>query len=151
MSALTDLLTGLAQKIHAAGINIEWNQSGLYTPGQTGIYMMTMPPTPDRAVALFAVPQGDDPSMPLGKTMVQVRSRGLPGQPLDVLDLSDSMFAVLHGTTDLPFGSITVIQMNRRISTPLGTDDLKRTEWVDQYYLDCDYPPTINRPVGGSW
>jgi hypothetical protein len=110
-----------------------------------------MPASPDRVITLTAVNQGDDITMPLGQVMVQVRGRGLPNRPTDVDDLLDSIFAVLHGTTNLVFGSVTVVQMNRKVSVPMGMDDSKRWERVDQYYLDLDFPPTANRPAQGSW
>lgn len=153
MSALTDLYNGIATMIAAQTTpTIVWNPTGVYTANQTGIMLKLMPVAPDRVVTLTLVPQGDDPSMPLGQVMLQVRGRGLANRPTDVDDLLDSIFVVLHGTKDLPMGSCTIVQMNRRVMVPMGMDDAsKRWERVDQYYLDVDYPPTINRPEGGSW
>lgn len=151
MSATSDLLAGIAQMIAGAGLGITFNAGGVYTAGQTGVFMKIMPAAPDRVVTLAAVIQGDDVSMPLGQIMVQVRGRGLPNRPVDVDDLLDSIFGVLHGTTNLVFGSVTVIQMNRRVSVPMGMDDSKRWERIDQYYLDVDFPATTNRPEQGSW
>ncbi|MCU1408464.1 MAG: hypothetical protein JWM23_544 [Microbacteriaceae bacterium] len=151
MSVTSDLLNGLAQMIAGADLGVSFTPSGVYTSGQTGVFMKIMPAAPDRVVTLAAVPQGDDISMPLGQVMVQIRGRGLPNRPVDVDDLLDGIFGVLHGATNLVFGSVTVIQMNRRVSVPNGMDDLKRWERIDQYYLDVDFPPTPNRPEQGSW
>jgi hypothetical protein len=151
MSVTSDLLTGLAVKLAAAGLGITWSPSGVYTAGQTGAWMKILPAAPDRAVVLNAVVQGDDISIPLSRVMVQVRGRGLPNKPLDVDDLMDSISDVLHGSTNLTFGTVHVTQMNRLISIPNGMDDMKRWERIDQYYLDVDVPPTANRPAGGSW
>jgi len=82
---------------------------------------------------------------------VQVRTRGNPNDPLDVDDLGDSIFELLHGRTDLTFGPVHIIQMNRRQSVPMGMDASKRWERADQFYLDVDYPATANRPVGGTY
>lgn len=150
MATTRDLLEGVAGTLKAAGL-VEWNADAVYAAGQTGVFMKRMPAAPDRVVVLTAVSRGDDPSMPLGQIMLQVRGRGRPNQPLDVDDLLDSIFAVLHGSTDLPFGDMTVIQCNRRITAPMGMDDAKRWERADQYYIDADYPATDNRPFGGSW
>jgi hypothetical protein len=150
MGATRDLLNGLAGMITAAGIGV-LNTNGVYAANDTGLIMLVMPASPDRVIVLNAVSQGDDITMPLGQVMVQVRVRGLPNNPLDALDLSDSIFAILHGTKDLTFGSVHVIQMNRRVNVPMGQDAAKRSEFVDQYYLDVDAPATANRPVGGSW
>lgn len=151
MSDTTDLLTGIAQLIAAQVPAITFNPSGVYTTGQTGIFFKVMPPSPDRAVVLHAVNQGDSITDPFGQIMVQVLFRGAQGNPLDVDDLGDSVFDILHGTTGLIFGSMTAVQMNRKVSVPMGMDDLKRWSRADQYYSDVAFPPTVNRPAGGSW
>jgi hypothetical protein len=150
MGATRDLLNGLAGMVVAGGLGV-FNPNGIYAASDTGIIMLIMPASPDRVIVLNAVSQGDNITMPLGQVMVQVRVRGLPNNPLDALDLSDSLFGILHGTRDLTFGSVHVIQMNRKVNVPMGQDSAKRTEIVDQYYLDVDAPATAARPVGGSW
>lgn len=151
MSDTSDLLTGIATMIAGAGLGITYSPAGTYLASQTGIFMKIMPATPDRVVTLTAVNQGDNITMPLGQVMVQVRGRGIAGNPVDVDDLLDSIFNILHGTTNLTFGGLTVIQMNRKVSVPMGMDDSKRWERVDQYYLDVSTPPTALRPASGSW
>lgn len=154
MSDTLDVLTGFAAKIAAqATPTIVWDPNPLhvYMAGQTGIILKLVPVAPDRVIVLNLVPQGDHPSMPLGQSMLQVRARGLANDPTDVDALLDSVFTVLHGSTGLVFGALTVIQCNRRVRAPLGMDENKRFEAADQYYLDIDYPPTLNRPDGGSW
>lgn len=145
----TDILEGIAALIVAGVPGTSYNPAAPTVNG--GILLKLMPASPDRVITLAAVVQGDEISMPRGQVMVQVRGRGLPNRPTDVDDLLDSIFPVLHGTTNLVFGSLTVIQMNRRVSVPMGMDDSKRWERADQYYLDVDFPPTINRPDAGSW
>jgi hypothetical protein len=150
MGTATDLSNGIATMISNAGIAV-YNTSSVYADSATGIVFKDMPAKPDRCVVITVVPLTDQISMPLGQVMVQVRTRGNPGAPLDVDDLGDSIFAVLHGTTALTFNSVYVNQMNRHLSVPMGMDSLKRWERADQYYLDLSYPPTSNRPAGGSW
>lgn len=149
MSVTTDLLEGIAGMIVAGVAGTTYNPSAATVNG--GILLKFMPASPDRVITLTAVFQGDDITMPLGQVMVQVRGRGLPNRPTDVDDLLDDIFAVLHGTTNLVFGSVTVIQMNRKVSVPMGMDDSKRFERVDQFYLDLDFPASANRPAQGSW
>lgn len=150
MSTTGDLVDGIAGIIVAAGL-ATFNPNGVYQPTDTGIFEKIMPAAPNRVITLTAVYQGDDITMPLGQVMVQVRGRGVPNKPRDVDDLLDPIFNILHGATYLTLGSVTVIQMNRRVSTPMGMDDSKRWERVDQYYLDVDFPATTNRPAQGSW
>lgn len=145
----TELLEGIAGMIVAGVPGISYNPAAPAV--NNGILLKLMPANPDRLITLTAVNQGDDISMPLGQVMVQVRGRGLPNRPTDVDDLLDDVFPILHGATNLTFGSLTVIQMNRRVSVPMGYDDSKRWERIDQYYLDVDFPPTVNRPDAGSW
>lgn len=151
MGSTTELIDGFAQTIATAGL-ATWNASGTYTAGQTGIFRKIMPAAPDRVITLTIVDQGDDITMPLGSKMLQVRGRGAPNQPWDVDDLLDPVFTLLHGATNLVFGSQTIIQCVRRVSAGMGMDEAsKRWERADQYYLDVDAAPTPLRPAGGSW
>jgi len=150
MSVLRDIVVGVAQLIDGAGL-AKFNPSGMYADSDTGIIFKVVPAKPDRVVILTAVPMSDDISMPLGQVMLQVRTRGLPNNPLDVDDLGDSIFDLLQGRTGDVFGDTTVIQMRRTTSIPNGQDAAERFERVDQLYLDIDYPPTALRPVQGSW
>lgn len=151
MSVTSDLLDGVAAKLAAeATPTLVWLPSSVPSSSQTGIYRKKIP-AGVRGIAVSVVFQGDDISMPLGQVMVQLRARGLPNKPADVDDLLDSAFDVLHGTTNLTMGACTVVQMNRKVSVPLGFDDATGWERADQYYLDVDFPPTINRPDAGSW
>ncbi|MCC2033068.1 minor capsid protein [Microbacterium allomyrinae] len=151
MAATRDLLTGIAELLAASGLGLSWNPAGVYPAGQTGIFMLFTPTAPDRCVVLNLVDRADDPSMPLGEKMLQVRGRGNRNDPLDVADLLDPIFDTLHGRTNLVIGGQTIIQILRRTSAPMGTDDSVRFERADQYYLDVDAAPTAIRPAGGSW
>lgn len=148
MAATRDLLTGLAQMIHDTGIGV-YNPSGAYTAAQTGIIFKNVPTTPDRVIVLTAVPLTDMTMIPVGKVLVQVRTRGVPNDPLDVDDLGDAVFDLMQGLTNLSLGSTHIIQCLRNSSVPMGQDASKRWERVDHMYLDLDYPPTVNRPSGG--
>lgn len=155
MSALVDLLEGIAGMIAAGvpGATYETDPATAFSPDQTAIVMMVMPETPDRVIAVNAVPMTDSPTLPHGVVMVQVACRGRAGSALDVNTLADAVCDVLHGTTNLTFGSVSVEQMNRTSSIPMGQDDHTpaRFERVDKFYLDVAYPPTVNRPSNGSW
>lgn len=147
-TAARDLLTGIAQMIADNGIGA-YRTAGAYQPNETAIVFKAMPTSPDRAIVLTAVPMTDAVFTPMGMTLVQARCRGLPGDPLDVDDLGDALFDLLHGLRDHTFGSVHIIQCLRNSSVPMGQDASKRWERVDHFYIDLDYPPTTNRPVGG--
>jgi len=148
-SIQNDLLDGIAQLIATAGI-ATYSTTGTYTSGQTGIFFKIVNSTPDRIVTLTAYQISDDPSVPLSKLGVQVRCRGLQ-DPRDVDELGDSIFTILHGLTNVMFGSVHVIQCFRQSSITLGQDDLKRWDRADSYYLDVDVPATVLRPTGGTY
>lgn len=153
MTATNDILTGIAQLIAGAGIAV-WNPNGAYQLTDTGILMKIMADgagVPDRVVVLNLVPLTDEISNPLGRSMLQVAGRGLRNQPLDVDALLDPIFDLLHGRKGDVFGSVTVVQMFRTSSVPMGEDALVRQERSDKYYLDVAAAPTTNRPAAGSW
>lgn len=151
MGATKELLTGVAELLATSGLGLSWNPNGVYQPGQAGIFMMFTPPTPDRVVVLNLVDTSDDPSMPLGTRMLQVRGRGAKNDPLDVAELLDPIFTVLHGRTNWVVGGQTIVQCLRRVSAPMGADETGRVERADQFYLDVDAAPSVLRPDGGSW
>lgn len=151
MAATKELLTGIAEYLAGAGLGLSWNPSGTYTTNQVGIFAVFMPDSPDRVVVLTLVDTGDDPSMPLGSKMLQVRGRGARNDPLDVAEILDPIFDVLHGRTNWAIGSQVIVQCLRRVSAPMGLDSNHRNERADQYYLDVDAIPTSLRPAGGAW
>lgn len=151
MAATKDILDGIAQLLAGAGLGLSYDPSAVYGPGETGIFMMHMPDSPDRCVVLNLVDTSDDPSMPLGSKMLQVRGRGARNDPLDVGEILDPIFDTLHARENVTVGGQTIIQILRRVSAPMGSDENRRWERADQYYLDVDAAPTALRPAGGSW
>lgn len=151
MSNTRALTEGIAAFLAGAGIGLSWNPSGTYSGGQTGIFTKMVPQSPARVVTLTVVWGGDDVTMPSSAPMIQIRGRGVENRPLDVDDLLDGVFDVLHGRTNLVIGGLTVVQINRRVQVPLGPDENGRWERIDQYYADVAVPATTNRPNGGSW
>lgn len=151
MAATKDILDGVAQLLAGAGLGLSYDPAAVYGAGETGIFMMHMPDSPDRCVVLNLVDTSDDPSMPLGSKMLQVRGRGARNDPLDVGELLDPIFDTLHTRENVTVGGQTIIQILRRVSAPMGSDANLRWERADQYYLDVDAAPTALRPAGGSW
>lgn len=148
MSSTADLLHGLAQMLADAGV-VTYNADGTpYTSGQTGVLFKDMAPDPDRIVVLSPFnANSDQPLITLGRQPVQVRCRG-NADPLDVDTLADDVFTVLHGATNLTFGSVHVVQILRVNSIPLGVDEQSlRWERSDNYDIDVDLPTSANRPT----
>lgn len=144
-----DLLDGIAQLIADAGIAV-YNTNGEYQDSDTGILFQAVPPKPDCLVTLTAYGVNDNPTLPASRLGVQVRVRA-GSDPRDANALGDSIFQILHGLTNAPFGTISADQILRVLSVTLGQDEAKRWSRADTYYVDLAAPPAINRPNGGSW
>lgn len=142
-----DLLTGIAQELAAAGV-VTWPLAAgaVYAAGQTGLAFSLMPQAPDRVVCLTAYATSDDAANPWSSVRVQVRTRGLPDDPLDLAALRDAVYAVLQSASALTLGSVTVAQSLRVSSVPLGIDVNRRFEHSDNYQFDVQLPATANRP-----
>lgn len=148
MSAMRDLAVGFATTLSGSGVGV-FSPTGAYAPTDTAIVFKDMPPAPDRMIVLTAVPLTDAEVIPLGKVLVQVKMRGAPNNSLDVDDLGDAVFDLMHGATNLVFGSTHAIQVFRNSSVPMGIDSARRWLRTDHYYVDLDYAATTNRPAGG--
>lgn len=145
MSITADLLAGVAAELEVAGI-AQRSDTG-WSDGQTAITYSFMPSAPDRVVTLTVYRSGPEhPEQPLGRMNLQVRTRGLPGEPGDVDDLDDSIYLLLQGLTGRAYGSLFVIQVMQRSSLPMGVDTNDRWERSSNYALDVNYPPTQSRP-----
>ncbi len=139
----TDLLSGLAELLDTAGV-ADWATTGVYSDGQTGIYIAATPPKPDRAVCLTGYPVTEMVQLPDVTYAVQVRTRAGP-DPRDVSDLDALIFDQFHGLAQVTFGAAHVVQMWRQSSAPMGRDSNDRIEWSSNYYLNA-VRPTAHRP-----
>lgn len=135
MSATThtaDLLQGVAELLDAEGV-------GVYSPntplpaGATGIILGRMPDGPDRALCLTPYPVADDDSTD-SVTGIQVRMRA-GVNPLDVLDLSDAVFNVLHDRRSWTARGVRVEISWRNSEAWIGQDSRGREELTSNYYV----------------
>ncbi|MGI5178672.1 minor capsid protein [Dactylosporangium sp. CA-152071] len=139
----TNLITGTAELLAAAGVG-EWRPNGpSYTANEVGILMRDVPPQPDRVITLA-------PSIvasPIGLADfiqgVQIRCRGTT-DPRVCEDLSDQVFDLLDSASRLTLGGVSVVQVYRQSHTPLGKDGNGRWESSSNYYFEA-MRPTVNR------
>ena len=153
MSNTRDVMVGVAQLLAAANVGT-FRPSGVYSTGETGIIFKIMPDgtnVPDRVIVLNAFILTADVSIPFDRYLLQVALRGVRNNPLDVDDLGDAVFDVLHGATYKPFGSAVAAQILFSTSVPMGEDALTRSIRADRYFVDLDAGSTALRPTGGSW
>lgn len=151
MGAATDISVGIASLIAGAGLGVTYSTTTPYTATQTGVVMKSVPATPDRVVVISVIPMTDELAAPSGQVMVQIRTRGIPDNALDVDELADSIKPVLHGLKGLTWGTVQLVQMVRNNAVTLGQDQSKRWERVDDYTLDVEYPATVLVPNGGTY
>lgn len=142
MATTTDLLTGLAEHLAAAGIGT-WSVTGNFTAAQTAITHKIMPATPDRAIVLSPYTVSND--LHGGTTQgLQVRTR-MPGRPTDVDDLDDAIYAELHGREDLILGGVPVVLLWRQSHGTLGRDDNNRWQCTANFYALIGKPTAHTR------
>ena len=148
-----DLIDGIAALLVDVVPGSAWNPSGVYTAGQVGIFDMLQPATPDECITLTWVPQSDDPSMPAGSGLMQIRSRGAANRPRRPVQILDQASVPLLGATHIPIGTsgLEIVEVTSRVRVPMGMDDSKRWDWCDNYTFTVDYTPTALRPVQGAW
>lgn len=138
----TNLLTGLAQHLAAAGVGV-WNPAGVYTAGQAGIVLGAVPPAPDRIITLTGYGVTDDPTLADTVTGVQVRCRWAGADPRLVDDLADQVFDLWQGSGPLTLSTgVRVLLLQRRSSTSLGTDGNGRWSRADNFYVTTHRPST---------
>lgn len=149
MTDSLDLLDGVSAYIVSGVPGVA---SGTYATGQTGIFHMLMPATPDEVIVLTWVPQVDDPSLPQGVGLLQVRCRGAANKPRRPIELLDQIAVLFLGKMTIPLtATMQIVQVRERVRAPLGMDESKRWDWTDNYTLDVAYTPTAARPSGGNW
>lgn len=143
MGRTADLTVGLAEHLESVGVG-HWSPTGVFTPDQTGITTKAVPPNPDRIVALTPYTVTDEV---LGHRVqgMQVRTRGLPGQPLDVDDLDDEVYGELHGREGLVLGGVKTHLIYRASHGALGLDGEHRTENTSNFYFLIDAPTAHTR------
>lgn len=145
MSITSDIVTGFATTLSAGSVCTYRSDGSTYLSTETALTVSLMPQTPDRCIALYPYTISDDPVLAMGRHAMQLRFRGNPGDPLDVMNLRDAAYAVLQGLTRLTWGTVYVDQIARNSSISNGQDDSLRFEYFDSYYFDVDLPVTANR------
>jgi hypothetical protein len=142
MSWTSDLLVGIAERLAAQGVGT-WNPNGVYTSGQTGIYIAVMPPGDasnsawDRAIVLTDYdPNGSNSSGDVAPR-VQVRCRGLRNDPFSAIDLAAAVRDAIDGLEHVTFGSVEVSGINHISGVPMGIDGNHRHERSDNYDIQA--------------
>ena len=139
MTFTAQLLTGLAEHLDTHGV-ARWRPTTAYLASETAIVLGGLTPAPDRQIALTPYLEHDHASIDDSLVAVQMRLRGTPGSLTSCTDLADAVFDLLHGATNLLLGGITVTQVLRKSTAPLGVDENDRHEWSENYHLTLARP-----------
>ncbi|MGK5531535.1 minor capsid protein [Streptomyces sp. URMC 129] len=139
---MADLLDGLARYLHSLGL-VTYD-----TTGTTGdLFIGTMPPEPDAAVALTRYGgERPDPRLPYDEPRVQVRVRGGP-DPRVSEARAYAIYDALHGLSSVTLPDGTYLVTCEALQTPaaMGRDESGRHEHVTNYELTV-LAPTTHRP-----
>lgn len=147
MSVLTDVLTGAAGSLAAAGLGI-YDPARVWTATDTAtaITLTRMPSQPDAVITLSVYLLGaDDPRNPTTTVNIQARTRIAGLDPLPLLDVDWAIYVLWHGESDLTWGSVVVTQLMRKSSVGIGPDSNNRLMRSANFTADCDVPATALR------
>lgn len=140
----TNLLTGIAQRIAAAGLGV-WRDTGAYAATETGIVLDTLPANPDNVITLTDYAVSDDPTLSDSVIGIQVRTRCAGLDPRPVKDLDGAIFDALHGLESVTLtGGVHVVSLYRRSGVSLGQDTSSRWMRSSNFYATV-WRPSANR------
>lgn len=145
MSFTTNLLTGMAEHLAAAGAGV-WRPDGsAYGPDEVAIVIRSIPQAPDRLITLapYAVDGTGLRGLADHQAAVQVRIRGTT-DPRTCDETADAVFDALDSLAGVTWQGIAVVQVWRQSYTSLGTDTTGRWEASHNYYLDVMRPTAHN-------
>ncbi|WP_427870543.1 hypothetical protein [Leucobacter luti] len=119
------VMHGIAEAVAAAGLAV-YRPTGVYLPGERGIYFDHSPPLPDTTpeetfVITPYLPQSGD--VWVEHTRVQLRARHVNRHPLWVRDFLDDVRALFPERTPLMFGGHLFDRATQASSTTWGEED----------------------------
>lgn len=142
MAFSNDIVAGIAQLLEDAGVGT-WKPTGSYLTTDTRpIYVQEAPGTPDRVIVVAHYPVTNVARTRDVIEGVQVRNRGVPGDPRPALDDADAIRAALDGRQHVLLGAVHVSLIEWRSGAPLGQDGNRRWETVQNFYLSTARPST---------
>lgn len=136
---LTEYVEGFAQLL-AAETDLAWQPAGDYPADEAGIFIGTVPASPDKLVALMPTPMDAHPVFTDSAVNLQIRFRA--GADIrDTWAMRDQTRRVLAGRFPLllPTG-VYVSTLVFAYGTSMGQDSSKRWEWADNYRTRATEP-----------
>jgi len=136
MGWTTDLLTGLAEHLDAAGVG-DWRPTGAYLDAETAIVIRAIPQAPDKLITLAPYPIGTPlRGMQDHLSAVQIRVRA-GTDPRDCDDLADEVFDLLDSSGRRTLNGVSIVDMWRQSYTSLGTDTNGRWSRSENFYIEA--------------
>jgi hypothetical protein len=141
VALLTDLKTGAAATLAAAGAGTYRPDGTAYLPGETAIVTGRLRDTPHRQIALatYQIPNGLTGADAV--YAIQARLRGLPNEETDADDLVDAVTNALCWVRSVMWGETAIAQVYLQSGTELGTDAQQRTEHTLNFYVQLTRSP----------
>ncbi|MEU0671364.1 minor capsid protein [Streptomyces sp. NPDC006172] len=127
-----DLLVGVAELLAAEGVGA-YEPTNVLPAGETGIVLGRAPDGPDRVIGLTPYPVADDDTTD-AVTGIQARIRA-GVNPLDVIQLANSVFTALHNRQHYECQGIHVALSWRESQAWIGQDGRGRMELTANYYV----------------
>lgn len=140
----SQLITGLAELLHANGVGV-WRADGsAYLAGEVAITDRAIPSSPDRLIAIATYPVESGPSDLADTTIgVQLRLRGTT-DPRVCSDIGSALYDLLDSCGRQTWGSVSIVDVYRQSAVSLGQDQNDRWEASHNYYVAA-MRPTVNR------
>lgn len=142
-----DFTEGWAQLLAANIAGLAWDPAQSYPAGVTGIFIASMPATPDRCVVLTPYPISADPTLQDSTIGLQIRSRSTGPDVRDVWRLDDAVNNYLLGLfpITLPTG-VRVASLRFVSGTSLGQEPAgaRRWEWSTNFAATV-WRPSLHR------
>lgn len=139
-----ELVQQIAGLLDTAGVAV-YKPSSPYAASDTAVMFGEIPTEPDRCVAVNVYDSSDDPRYPRSDVRVQFYMRGVPNNPLDVVDLAAGVFDTFQSLQDATLGTLHLIDCKRLVVSDQGVDANLRSERADSYQFRLDVPATALR------
>lgn len=130
---LTDILTGLAEQLHADAVGV-WNPSGTVAEDGVAIALRATPPAPDRVITITEYLTDTKPGLTDSLLTVNFSIRGTT-DPNEAARIENLVYLSLQGRTgELPNGT-RITQMWLQSATRVGPDANRRHVRSANFYV----------------
>ena len=150
MGFQVDLLTGIAEHLHAGNVGM-WSPTNVYGTNDVAITIDQLPigsegtpKGPDKAIAMTLYPVTDSGSTD-SVIGLNLRIRGARNNRATVKDIADRAFDSLHDLQAVQLGGVPIVRAWRQSGAKLPPDDNNRQHASENFYLPVTRTGTNRR------